>query len=271
MNGRPWSIAELEFLRLTYGHLPVRRIAAELERSTNAVYTAARDQNIGIRRTRAGCRKRPWTTYDREFVRLTYSEIRTDTIAAHLQRTVNSVFGFAFTQGLRKSDRFYERTDSGRTDGQRGEASRFPKGHVPANKGKKGYDPGGRSHETRFKPGTRPQTWVPVGTVVADPDGYLKKKIRDDAPRGKSRFNWRYIHVMHWERYRGPVPRGHKIRFRNGDKTDIRIANLELVSNAENARRNNAKRWAYPNYLNQLRAAKARLTREINKRERTTP
>lgn len=264
MNGHAWTLYDTEFIRLTYGVLPARRIANHLGRSIGAIYAAARTAGL-VKRRKA---QRRWTTYEREFVRLVYPEVRTGLVAAHLGRQPNQVYQHAYKQGLEKSERFRASPASGRTTGRQGIGTRFQKGLVPWNKGRKGYDAGGRSAETRFKPGARPQTWVPVGTVRRDPDGYLKRKVRDDAPPGMARRNWKYLHVLHWERYRGPVPPRHKIRFRNGDKTDIRMTNLELVSNAEHGRRNCAKRWRYPEYINQLRAAKARLTREINKRER---
>lgn len=263
MKRRPWTAYDREFVRLTYGRIPAARIAEHLARSVQSIYAMARDQALMVHRAP----KRPWTPYEREFVRLTYTEIPTDVVAKHLKRSVFSVYQQAYGSGLRKSDRFFARPDCGRTDGKRGEANRFQKGIVPWNKGGH-YVAGGRSAETRFKPGSKPQTWVPIGTVVEHKGGYLKNKIRDDAPPGMARKNWEFVHVLHWVRYRGPVPAGHKLRFRNGDVRDIRIANLELVTNAENARRNCAIRWSRPRWLNLAIAAKARLTRVINEREK---
>lgn len=108
----------------------------------------------------------------------------------------------------------------------------FEKGSKPWNKGTH-YVAGGRSAETRFRKGQKPQTWVPVGTEVVDRDGYLKRKVRDDAPPGKSRFNWRFVHVLVWEEHHGPIPDGHAVIFRDGDKANLRIENLALVSRAE--------------------------------------
>jgi hypothetical protein len=90
---------------------------------------------------------------------------------------------------------------------------------------------------TQFTKGARPHTWVPVGTEVVDPDGYRKRKVADDR-NVDSRFNWRYVHVLVWERAHGKVPRGHAIAFRNGNKADLRLDNLELVSRREVMLRN---------------------------------
>ena len=103
---------------------------------------------------------------------------------------------------------------------------RFKKGHVPFNKGRKGWQAGGRSAETRFQKGHRPKTWVPIGTEVVDPDGYRKRKVRDDAPLGFARRNWKFLHVLLWEEAYGPVPRGYAVIFINGTRADVRLDNL---------------------------------------------
>lgn len=116
---------------------------------------------------------------------------------------------------------------------------------------------------TQFTAGQMPQTWQPIGTITCDRDGYLKKKISDlrDQP---SRYNWKFVHVMEWEKHHGPVPSGHNVVFRNGDKTDIRIENLELISNAELMRRNTYHR--YPKPVARAIQLKGALSRKINRR-----
>jgi hypothetical protein len=116
---------------------------------------------------------------------------------------------------------------------------------------------------TQFTAGNRPQTWQPVGTIVRDADGYQKQKISDRRDR-PSRFNWKYVHVMEWEKYHGPVPAGHNVVFRNGNKDDIRIDNLELVSDAELMRRNTYHRYG-PEIARAIQL-KGALSRKINRR-----
>lgn len=43
----------------------------------------------------------------------------------------------------------------------------------------------------------------------------------------------RSLHRVVWERYRGAIPPGVHVHHRNGNRTDNRIANLELVTPAE--------------------------------------
>jgi len=120
------------------------------------------------------------------------------------------------------------------------------------------------ARKTWFPPGNQPHTWVPVGTVSPDSDGYLRRKYADRP--GPARRRWKYVHIELWEEHNGPLPAGHNIVFRNGDKTDIRLENLECISDADLMRRNTRHR--YPREINNAIAAKAALTRRINKLER---
>ncbi|MCP5428569.1 MAG: HNH endonuclease [Chromatiaceae bacterium] len=52
--------------------------------------------------------------------------------------------------------------------------------------------------------------------------------------------------------------------FRNGDKRDIRLANLELISRSENMRRNQIHR--YPPELKQVMQLAGKLRRAIDEK-----
>jgi hypothetical protein len=41
-----------------------------------------------------------------------------------------------------------------------------------------------------------------------------------------------------WEQHKGPIPPKHVVAFKNGDRSNCAIENLELLSMAQNARRN---------------------------------
>lgn len=102
----------------------------------------------------------------------------------------------------------------------------FKKGHTPHNKGKKG-ECGKGCEKTWFKKGNVPKNHKPVGSERIDSkDGYTLIKVAE--PR-----TWKLKHVVLWEKHNGPVPKGYKVIFLDGDITNITIENLAMVSNQE--------------------------------------
>lgn len=211
--------------------------------------------------------RRKWTAGQDAKLRALYPDTPTRLVARALRRPIVQVYARVAKLGIKKTEEYLAGPHACRLrrGDNVGKATQFQPGHVPWSKGRKGWKAGGRSAVTRFRKGHTPQTWVPVGTEVVDRDGYRKRKVSDDRTKA-SRFNWRFVHRLHWERYRGPIPPGHAIVFRNGDKSDIRIANLECVSRAELGRRNSIHR--YPPELVRAIQLRGALVRQIRRRER---
>ena len=103
------------------------------------------------------------------------------------------------------------------------EPTQFKKGHVPANKGKKGV---GGWAPTQFKKGHKPANYKPVGTERVNTDGYVEIKIAD--PR-----TWKGKHKIIWEAANGPVPPGHVLIFADGNKLNVNLENLLLITRRE--------------------------------------
>lgn len=113
-----------------------------------------------------------------------------------------------------------------------GRTGRFPRGHVPANKGRKGYRAPG-CEKGWFRPGERRgranRNWKPVGAERVSKDGYIERKIRDDGPMRK---RWRAVHVIEWEKVNGPVPEGHALKCLDGDRRNTDPSNWIAVPRA---------------------------------------
>lgn len=200
---------------------------------------------------------RAWVEAEDKILRESYADRSTAELADQLCRTESAVYQRARNLGLKKSEDSKRRTWF---TGDEGKSHRFPRGNEPWNKGKE-WRAGGRAEETQFKPGNRPQTWKPVGTVRECKDGLLEVKVSDTS----SKSDWVGLHRILWERKNGPIPDGHIVVFRNGNRRDFSDGNLELIDRAENVRRNSIHR--YPKELKHAIRLNKRLQREIRDHE----
>ena len=195
---------------------------------------------------------RPWSVEDLQVLRERYPDEPTKKIAAALNRPIHSVYNAAWNLGLRKSRAFYESPECGilRKGETRPESvvNQFKPGQKPWNDGKRmpGWGPG-RMKETQFKKGGRSgraaKLWHPIGSVLADSDGYLRIKVREavhgaEASGYGNRDVWPFLQRCIWELHHGPIPEGHVVVFKNGNRSDVSIGNLECISRGELADRN---------------------------------
>lgn len=130
------------------------------------------------------------------------------------------------------ADKFNERFGTQQTAGQlaslrkrkgwlTGRDGRFKKGQakVPGSGAK-------TPNATSFKKGNRPANHVPVGTEIIDGDGYRRVKVADPN-------EWEFVHRRTWEKHNGVIPAGMVIRFLDGDKQNVDISNLVMITKAE--------------------------------------
>ena len=178
-----------------------------------------------------------------------YPETGNRELAKILRRSEVAIFGKAGELGLRKSKKYLT-------------SIRFKKGHVPHNKGKQ-FPPTGRSKETQFKKGNVPHCWKPIGTERIAKDGYIERKVSDT----RTRKDWVPVQNIVWMQAHGEIPKGHIVVFRNRNKTDFRLENLELISRQENMRRNSIH-TKYPLEIQQVVQLRGALNRQIRKLEK---
>lgn len=212
--------------------------------------------------------RRNWTAAELLLLRKQYADTKTERIAASLGKNVRKVYAMASSLGLKKSAAFMATVNSGRI--QRGRSNpamvrtQFKPGQPAWNKGKH-YMPGGRIRDGWFKPGQRSVRWdvdaYALGALRITTDGVLLIKWRE----GRDRDSWMVMARFVWWTETGHMPsRDEVVRTRNGDPSDTRIENLELLSRAENARRNSL--WTkYPHEVARLFQLKGAIRRQVNR------
>jgi hypothetical protein len=101
----------------------------------------------------------------------------------------------------------------------------FKKGNVPVNKGTKGmFNVGG--NRTSFKKGDIPQNHREVGSRRINVYGYHEIKVAEPN-------KWQLEHRVIYEKAHGTIPKGSKIIFADGNKDNLNLDNLVLVSSSE--------------------------------------
>lgn len=207
-----------------------------------------------------GRRRQIWS--DEEVSRLhdLYPNTPMPELMQALGRPDHAIYNKAHSLGLSRSDEYLasEHACRLRREDSPGIEHRFQPGQAPWNKGIK-FESGGRSVETRFAPGSLPHNNVPVGTERVTDDGIRQRKVRDDGPAHR---RWKSVHAIMWEEVHGEIPPGHLVVFRDRNPKHIELDNLELVSRAENMRRNTIHR--YPPELKSTIRQLSKLKRAIS-------
>lgn len=257
-----WTCTELATLRELWPDRSAGEIVAVLGHSAESIRNKAKQ--LGIRK-RDRLPRRPWTDEEIACLRDRYADAPTKDLARELGRPLAQVYAKAAKLGLEKSEAYLASPHACRL--RRGDnvgaATRFEKGHVPANKGLR--RPGwfrGRMRETQFKKGQRGIRWMPIGAEVRDGDGYLIRKVTEE---GRGRQRWKFVHVILWEEAYGPVPPGYAVKFIDGDRRNVVLSNLCLVSRSDLGRLNVI--WnRYPRELAEVIVLRGALVRKLDRR-----
>jgi hypothetical protein len=229
-------------------------------------------------------KRRPWSEEHLDTVRRLYPDTPTQKIADRLGRSLSTVYQTAARLGLQKTKEYLDSPAACRLRREASAASiatRFKPGQTPANKGMRrpGWAPG-RMRETQFQPGVRQgiaaRLWCPVGTVKTDPEGYLRIKIREGKKGEAYGFGntkiWPLLNRHVWEQVHGPIPIGHAIVFKDGDRTNCEIGNLECLSRRDLMLRNSSQRWGKEVFeVIQLRGAINRKLRSLSEKQDIGP
>jgi len=190
-----------------------------------------------------------------------YPHTSSKVIAVFLDISVRAVYAQAYARGLKKSQAYLVSERTGRLNNklaEAGKAYRFKKGHTPANKGiKMSAEVRERIKHTWFEKGHEPHNTKHDGYISIRKDSHGRPYAHIRISKGK--FDLLHRHI--WERHYDPVPEGQIVAFKNGDTSDLRIENLELITREENMLRNT--RHNYPLDLQQAIMALNKLKKLI--------
>jgi hypothetical protein len=113
-----------------------------------------------------------WTIEQDNYLIAHFADTTNQELAAALSRTDKAIHARAVRLRLKKSAAYLEQVK------EITRQTEFKKGHKTWNKGIH-YIPGGRSAETRFKPGQQSKNHHPIGHERITSDGNTQRKLTD--------------------------------------------------------------------------------------------
>lgn len=117
-----------------------------------------------------------------------------------------------------------------------GRTGAFEHGSKPWNTGTKGVCKGSN---TSFKKGQVPANLKPIGHErICPKDGHILIKVAEPNPYTSAKTRYRPKQHVVWEKENGEIPKGHIIRFLDGDNKNCDPDNLACVTKAVNLRMN---------------------------------
>jgi len=162
---------------------------------------------------------RAWTSEQVRFIREGYRRMN----IRELTGAVNEAFGLNKTETQVRALTHNSEIRSGRT-------GRFEKGTLSWNTGTRGIM---KPNSGTFKKGDVPATVKQMGAERINVYGYIEIKVDEPNPYTGNTTRYRYKHRVVWESLHGPIPDGHVVSFKDGDKLNCHPKNLQLLSRGE--------------------------------------
>lgn len=167
-----------------------------------------------------------------------YPDNTNSVLAAQFDLPIHSVKNLATRLGLRKTSEHMQST---------AKQTQFKKGHTTWNKGKS-HPAHPNTTKHHFKKGQTPHNHQPIGTTRIS-DGYLQVKTADT---GNTVRDYQPVHHLVWIEKHGPIPADHCVIFKDKDRSNIELDNLECISRIELMRRNAIYNYQ-PELINSIR------------------
>jgi hypothetical protein len=199
-----------------------------------------------------------WTEDERRILKEMYPHHTAKEVAAVLGKNTHSVHNQARFLGVKAAKERLQQAGRMLSQDARSAATRFKKGNIPVTKGKRlSQEVYEKIRPTMYKKGHTPVNRREVGSERVSRDGYMEVKVAEPN-------KWMLKHRVLWEQANGPIPKGYNIQFRNGDKTDIRLENLYIISRQEQLAKENSLYARYPVELQEVMRLKGVVKRKIN-------
>lgn len=208
--------------------------------------------------------KKKWTQQEEETLSRLYEDpkVFAKDIAIMLGRTLQQVYNKAMAMGLKAPTERLRMAGKIGMQHPRSIATRFHKGQIPPNKGKKVspeiYE---KMSPTMYKKGHISENKREVGAERVNVYGYIEIKVAEPNV-------WRLKHRIVWEQHNGAIPPGYNVQFKNHNTQDCRIENLYLISKAEQMRNENSLIAKYPKELQDVIRLKGVVNRQIHKHQK---
>ena len=208
--------------------------------------------------------KRKWTQQEEETLIRLYEDPKVfpKDIAKMLGRTLSQVYNKARAMGLNAPMERIRMAGKIGMQHPKSIATRFHKGHIPTNKGKKvSQEIYEKMSPTMFKKGHINRNKKAVGSERVNVYGYIEIKVAEPN-------RWRLKHRIIWEQHNGIIPEGCNVQFKNHNTLDCRIENLYLISKSEQMRNENSLMSRYPKELRDVIRLKGVVKRQLRKQEK---
>jgi hypothetical protein len=193
-----------------------------------------------------------WTKKEAEELQRLYPTTTGKDLALRFGCNVQQIYNRANKMGLHKDLDFLHQYYRENFKGH--QATQFKKGMKSWNKGQKGLQIGGV--ETQFKKGRLPHNTKPIG-FRSYRDGYLVERVEK---------GFEFVHKLIWKQHHGEIPKGLFVVFKDRNKNNICIENLEIIDRVEHIRRNHIQNL--PQELKEVVHIKKSITRKINQIEK---
>ena len=206
--------------------------------------------------------KGKWTQEEIDTLTRMYPNHYAREIADILGRGISSIHCKASFLGLESSLEKNQRAGYETSKKSASIATRFQKGSIPLNKGKKvSPEVYSKIQPTMFKKGRTPVNHRDVGAERVNVYGYIEIKVSEPN-------TWRLKHRVMWEQVNGTIPMGYNVQFKNHNPLDCRIENLYLISKADQLAKENSFYAKYPKKIQEIIRLKGVVNRAIHKAEK---